>query len=86
MDEGGTLAPGASFDFINEHSTEATVGGCGNFLTASSYPVPGGTPSSPGTYPAQVKTTVKNGEEYPYDVIRAGKRKRTNPTIKIESK
>ena len=80
--EGGTVAPGATFDWENHSESECDVSGTSSFLTQDSYTVPAKNGDTPGTTPATVLSNVANGD---YSYSASNSRKRTNPTIHVSS-
>lgn len=80
--EGGTVAPGETFDWENHAESECDISGTGSFLTQSSYTVPAKNGSTPGTTPATVLTNVTDGD---YSYTAANSRKRSNPKITVQS-
>ncbi len=80
--EGGTVAPGATFDWENHSESECDITGTGGFLTLSSYSVPQKEGSTPGTTPATVLANVADGN---YSYSASNSKKRSNPTIRVQS-
>lgn len=80
--EGGTVAPGETFNWENHAESQCDISGTGDFLTLSSYTVPAKSGSTPGSTPATVLTTVADGD---YSYSASNSKKRSNPTMKVDS-
>jgi hypothetical protein len=80
--EGGTVAPGATFNWENHAESECSITGTGDFLTLSSYDVPKKEGSTPGTTSATVLANVADGD---YSYSASNSKKRSNPKITVQS-
>ena len=80
--EGGTVAPGETFDWENHAESECDISGTGSFLTQSSYTVPAKSGPTPGSTPATVLTNATDGD---YSYSASNNKKRSNPTIRVQS-
>ena len=80
--EGGTVAPGETFDWENHADSQCDITGTGGFLTQSSYTVAAKNGSTPGSTPATVLTNVADGD---YSYVATNSRKRSNPKMTVSS-
>jgi plastocyanin len=80
--EGGTVAPGETFDWENHADSQCNITGTSGFLTESSYTVAAKNGSTPGSTPATVLEDVADGA---YSYSASNSKKRSNPTIHVNS-
>ncbi len=80
--EGGTVAPGETFEWENHAESECDISGTGSFLTQSSYTVPAKSGPTPGSTSATVLTSATDGD---YTYSASNSKKRSQPKITVQS-
>lgn len=80
--EGGTVAPGATFDWENHANSQCDISGCSAFLTQDTYTVPAKEGFAPGSTAATVKTGISGDFTY----TASNSKKRQTPKMTVSSK